>query len=162
MLDKKIEMIFPNMKITLNLFNIQVMQPGETPRQVLERLKRAMERGGIGTPKNFNLPWERLLITLTIASLPTYEEEILSKFATLEVTRQQLVRFLDTKSQIICMQGVKDGINSISTQSTQKQATPQPTKPAPTQLRWATPGTPTGVNPQGRCNGCKLNRIPHV
>ena len=64
---------------------------------MIECIGKAMESGGVGTPINFDLTWERLLMTLTINALPTYQDEILGKFSTMELTKMQLTTFLNTK-----------------------------------------------------------------
>ena len=72
-----------------------------------------MESGGIGTRADFELDWDRLSVILTIKSLPSQiQDDLLSKYDTLEVDQVQLQRFLDTKSQQKYMAG--RAINTIT------------------------------------------------
>ena len=89
-----------------------------------ERVIKAMESGGIGTRADFKLDWDKLSVILTIKSLPLQmQDELLSKYDTLEVNEIQLQRFLDTKSQQKYMAG--KAIHSI-TKPTKAPPPPSP------------------------------------
>ena len=78
--NKKIELMYPRTKRTVGLFKLEDQRIWETPRQVIECIEKTMASGGIGTPGNFDLSWECLVIVLTIKALPKHDNEILGKF----------------------------------------------------------------------------------
>ena len=126
-MDQKLSQLFPITKRTVDLINIAPLQSNETPRQLYERVIKAMESGGIGTRADFKLDWDRLSVILTIKSLPSQiQDDLLSKYDTLEVDQVQLQRFLDTKSQQKYMAG--RAINTITKPTKPPTPPPHPSK----------------------------------
>ena len=73
----------------------------ETHLQCMDRVKRAMKTGGIGTRLSFSITWDKLRIVLIMKGLPTADQNnILRKFDTLEVSFDNLSLFMQTLSAV--------------------------------------------------------------
>ena len=138
---------------------------------MIERIERAMASGGVGTPTNFDLSRDCLLIVLIISALPKYQDDILGKFSTLEVTKRELTRYLDMKTQqMVIINDKEDKVNVINTKTpanntpenttqTASNATPNTTQ---TDTRLTKEGMTTGSSPSGRCLKCGSYKYHHV
>ena len=81
--------------------------------QYLDRVKKAMKSGGVGTEISFKPTWDKLLIVLIIKGLSiTNQNYILFRFNTLEVSFDNLSLFMQTMS--VVSENSSSHINSIS------------------------------------------------
>ena len=73
----------------------------ETHLQYMDRVKRSMKTGGVGTRLSFSLTWDKLMIVLIMKGLPTADQnDILHRFDTLEVSFDNLSLFMQTLSVV--------------------------------------------------------------
>ena len=84
----------------------------KTHLQFLDRVKKSMKSGGVGTRLNFSLTWDTLMIVLIIKGLSTADQnDILRKFDTLEVSFDNLSLFMQTLS--VVSENSMSHVNSI-------------------------------------------------
>ena len=93
--------ILAPLKRTINLLTSLKKNQQETHLQYVDRVKRALKTGWVGTRQDFALTWEKLLIVLIMKGLPTTDQnDILRKFDTLEDSFDNLSLFLQTLSAV--------------------------------------------------------------
>ena len=85
------------LKRTINLMSSLKKTQHETHLQFLDRVKKAMKTGGVGSRHSFKLTWEKLMIVLINKGLSTTDQnDILHRFDALEVSMNNLSLFIQT------------------------------------------------------------------
>ena len=100
-MDKPLDVYWPPLKRTIHIMSSLRKSQQETHLQFLERVKKAMRTGGLGTRNAFKLNWDTLLMVLIIKGLSISDQnKILERFDTLEVSFDNLSIFMQTMSVV--------------------------------------------------------------
>ena len=111
-MDSQLDVYWPPLKRIINLMSYLKKSQQETHLQFLDRVKKAMKTGGVGTRNSFKLTWEKLMIVLIIKGLSTTDQnDILKRFDTLDVSFDNLSLFMQTMS--VVTENSSSHINSI-------------------------------------------------
>ena len=112
-MDQRLNISHPPLKRAFTVFSSLKKSSTESHIQFLDRVKRTLVTGGLGTQEAFDLSWDRFIIILTIKGLPDVAQlELLKITDTFYVNLDNLQRFLDTF--LTASSSSKNNINKIS------------------------------------------------
>ena len=73
-MDIQFNVYWPPLKRTINLMTSLKKTQHETHMQYMDRVKRAMKSGGVGTRLSSSLTWDKLMIVLIMKGLSTADQ----------------------------------------------------------------------------------------